>query len=74
MKPYYQDDAVTLPLITYGCPPGGAMLDPFAGSGSTGAVAKGLGMRAVLVEVDERYCEIAARRLAQDTLFGEVTP
>lgn len=55
------------------CPPG-IVADPFAGSGSLGVAAKMLGRSAVLVEVDERYCEIAARRLAQDALpFREAT-
>lgn len=44
------------------------ILDPWAGSGTTGEAAKLMGKKAVLIERDERYCEIAAKRLAQQVL------
>ena len=48
--------------------PGAIILDPFAGSGTTGRAAKDLGRRAILIEIEERYCAIAARRMAQSVL------
>jgi site-specific DNA-methyltransferase (adenine-specific) len=55
-------------LLSVVCPPGGTVLDCFAGSGSTGLAAKSLGCSFIGIERDPESCALATRRLSQDVL------
>ena len=59
------------------CPPGGTVLDPFSGSGSTGVAALQEGRRYVGIDLAEEYAAMSARRVAKEPLtldiFGEET-
>lgn len=60
-------------LVHWWSAPGDVIVDPFAGSGTTLVAARYLGRRVIGVEIEERYCEVAVRRLAQGVLPLEVT-
>lgn len=66
--PVDKPEALLRKLLEVTTDPGDLVLDPFLGGGSTLAAAKAAGRRAIGIEIEERYCEIAARRLSQEVL------
>lgn len=58
-------EGIIAPLMSYSVPVGGLVLDCFAGSGTTGVVARRQGKRAILIEKRESQCEEAVKRLQQ---------
>jgi site-specific DNA-methyltransferase (adenine-specific) len=78
--PYQKPVRVMRWLSRIGCAEGATILDPFAGSGSTGVGAMLEGRRALLIEQDPTYCDIARRRIAEamcetpGTLFAPESP
>jgi site-specific DNA-methyltransferase (adenine-specific) len=69
--PSPKPEAILRRLIEVVTAPGDLVFDPFMGSGTTLRAAKACGRRAVGVEVEERYCAIAAEDCAQEVLFTE---
>ncbi len=53
------------PCVLAGCPPDGIVLDPMAGSGTVGVVAKKLGRRSVLIELNPEYIKLIEKRLRE---------
>lgn len=61
--------AIPLQLMKLYAFPGATILDPFSGSGSTGAAAQELGLDCHLYDVDPEYCNLTRNRLSQEKLF-----
>lgn len=57
------------PCVIAGCPPGGLILDPFSGAGTTGLVAQKHQRNFLGIELNPEYICMAERRLAQGNLF-----
>jgi len=53
---------------------GASVLDPFMGSGTTAVACKALGILFTGIEIEERYCELAVSRLAQDSFDLQEVP
>lgn len=64
----HEKDHRALASLLLKCPPG-TVIDPFCGSGSTLVAAKSLRRKAIGIEIDERHCEVAVRRLRQEVMF-----
>tara|TARA_R100000700_G_C3176085_1_gene150999 strand:- start:134 stop:1171 length:1038 start_codon:yes stop_codon:yes gene_type:complete len=75
LKPYKEAHFAVFPkelplnCIKGGCPPGGVVLDPFAGSGTTLEAAQFLGMRSIGIDIGKEYLDLCLRRTSQQTLF-----
>lgn len=63
IHPTQKPVAILTPLLRYSCPAGGIVLDPFMGSGSTLVAARSLGLRAIGIDTDEKWCRLAVERL-----------
>lgn len=69
-------DRIPYDFISCFCPPGGIVLDPYMGSGSTAVSAKALGRHFIGFDISKEYCDIAEARIrhtiVEDSLFKEV--
>ena len=62
-------DQIPLDFIQCFCPPGGVVLDPFVGSGSTAVAAKMLGRQYIGIDISKEYCDLANQRLHNSSII-----
>lgn len=80
IKPHADDHPTPKPVqlpaffIRVHTDPDDLVLDPVCGAGTTLVAAKNLGRHAIGIEIDERWCELAAKRLSQETIDFMATP
>ena len=76
VRPFHEAHFATFPSalvetpIKAGCPPGGMVLDPVLGSGTTAVVARALGRRYIGIELNPHYIAMANHRLQQGVLWA----
>lgn len=68
VHPTQKPEGIVEPLVRYSCPPGGLVLDPFAGSGTTGVVALSHGRRFLGIELNPAYAALAIDRCEKAVL------
>ena len=72
--PCVKPEALAAHFIKLHSQVGETIIDPFMGSGTTLVAAKNLGRKSIGIEIEERYCEIAVRRLQQEVLSFQPKP
>ena len=70
--PGYTSEAITLKVLTSFSSPDDSILDPFLGSGTTAYCAKKLNRKCIGIEIEQKYCEIAAKRCSQSVMKLEM--
>lgn len=66
--PAQMPEGLAVRILSFSCPPNGKALEVFMGTGTTLRVAKDLGIKAVGIDLSEKYCELAATRMQQPRL------
>jgi len=67
-------EALIEPLIKAGCPLNGVVLDPFAGSETTGVAAERLGRNSILIEISSEYVRIISERIKDSQMKNQISP